>query len=155
MIHGFENPMPPPCLNNPDKGYTDNGGHLFVDAWHDTRAVFDRTGFNALEICSYCGLWAAAKTPNEYEETISYYAADSNSKAWAMLDALELRSLETAAQSSGNSLFEDDVLVVTTEDFSLDELEQIAQDARDYGYHVANVVLDQTASVHRMAISMT
>ena len=25
--------MPPACLNNPDKGHTDNNGHLFVDAW--------------------------------------------------------------------------------------------------------------------------
>ena len=72
-----------------------------------------------------------------------------------MLDALELKSLETAAQSSGNSLFEDDVLIVTTEDFSLNDLEEIAQNARDYGCHVANVVLDQTASVDRIAISMT
>ena len=154
MNHGFETPPSPPCPNNPDKSWTDDNGHLFVDAWRDPRAVFDRTGYDALEICSYCGLWAAAKKPNEDTTIISYFAADSDSKAWAMLDALELKDLEIAVQSSGNSLFKDGVLIVTSEDFSLNELELIAQDARDYGYHVADVVFDQTANLHRMAISM-
>ena len=154
MTHGFENPLPPPCPNNPDKSCTDNSGHLFQDAWHDTRAVFDRTGFKALEICSYCGLWAAAKKPNVDTEIISYFAADSDSRAWAMLDALELRDLESAVQSSGNSLITAGILTLTTEDFSLIELESIAQDARDYGYHVADVALDEMSNFHRMAISM-
>ncbi len=71
-----------------------------------------------------------------------------------MLDALELKDLETAVQSSGNSLFKDGVLILTTEDFSLNELELIARDACDYGYHVADVVFDQMSNAHCMAISM-
>ena len=71
-----------------------------------------------------------------------------------MLDALELRDLESAVQSSGNSLITAGILTLTTEDFSLIELESIAQDARDYGYHVADVALDEMSNFHRMAISM-
>lgn len=152
ITHDFDNP--PPCPNNPDKSRTNDNGHLFQDAWNDPRAVFDRAGFKALEICLYCGLWAAAKRPNDETEAVSYFAADNDSKAWAMINALDLQALETAVRSSGGSLVKDGILTLTTEDFSLNELELAARDARDFGYHVAGAVLDEYSKAHRMTFSI-
>jgi hypothetical protein len=141
----------PTCANNPDESRTTNNGHLFMDVWNNPRVMFDRAGFDALDICQYCGMYAAARRPDTDTELVSYYAADDSSKRFAIADAL---SLKFTPADLLDRWFTGAELTLTTEDFSLIDLELFHDEAQGFGYCCSPIVLDDSGKHHRTSIWM-